>query len=238
MRRRRDAVIALSLSNLVFFKVWAAYFYSYHRPYFRQDVAPGLDYLAILLDVLLLAALFWVGAQLARRSDGAALLAGMRLLFLVTLLVVASVIARGLQPTRGPFATEPAPWSWAAVLVAAGAGLAALYFAVRWQRPLARAGVHLVLVLSPFVLVTGAQAVWMARPQPSAGGVRGRVVAGVGQRLAFDGRPAGLALPESDRLRGESLVASRALPISTATLVSLPSLLTGQTITYCDPQGS
>ena len=72
MRRRRDAVIALSLSNLVFFKVWAAYFYSYHRPYFRQDVAPGLDYLAILLDVLLLAALFWVGAQLARRSDGAA----------------------------------------------------------------------------------------------------------------------------------------------------------------------
>src|SRR3990172_3036771 len=136
MRRRRDAVIALSLSNLVFFKVWAAYFYSYHRPYFRQDVAPGLDYLAILLDVLLLAALFWVGAQLARRSDGAALLAGMRLLFLVTLLV------------------------------------AALYFAVRWQRPLARAGVHLVLVLSPFVLVTGAQAVWMARPQPPAAAVR------------------------------------------------------------------
>src|SRR3972149_1303247 len=78
MRRRRDAVIALSLSNLVFFKVWAAYFYSYHRPYFRQDVAPGLDYLAILLDVLLLAALFWVGAQLARRSAGAALLPGAR----------------------------------------------------------------------------------------------------------------------------------------------------------------
>ena len=256
MRRRRDAVIALSLSNLVFFKVWAAYFYSYHRPYFRQDVAPGLDYLAILLDVLLLAALFWVGAQLARRSDGAALLAGMRLLFLVTLLVVASVIARGLQPTRGPFATEPAPWSWAAVLVAAGAGLAALYFAVRWQRPLARAGVHLVLVLSPFVLVTGAQAVWMARPQPPAAAVRPGsrppalprrspdaprvlwlVFDGLDQRLAFDERPAGLALPEFDRLRGESLVASRALPISTATLVSLPSLLTGRIITYCDPQG-
>lgn len=255
MRRLRDAVIALSLSNLVFFKVWAAYFYSYHRPYFRQDVAPGLDYLAILLDVLLLAALFWVGAQLARRSQSATLLAGMRLLFLVTLLVAASVIARGLQPTRGPFATAPAPWSWTAVLVAAVAGLAALYFAVRWQRPLARAAVHLVLVLSPFVLVTGAQAVWMTRPQPSeavrpgsqppalprrspdAPRVLWLVFDGLDQRLAFDERPAGLALPEFDRLRGESLVASRALPISTATLVSLPALLTGQTITYCDPQG-
>lgn len=256
MRRRRDAIIALSLSNLVFFKVWAAYFYGYHRPYFRQDVAPGLDYLAILLDVLLLAALFWGGAQLARRSQSATLLAGMRLLFLVTLLVVASVIARGLQPTRGPFATEPAPWSWTAVLVAAVAGLAALYSAVRWQRPLARAAVHLVLVLSPFVLVTGAQAVWMTRPQSPAAAVRPGsrapalrrrspdaprvlwlVFDGLDQRLAFDERPAGLALPEFDRLRGESLVASRALPISTATLVSLPALLTGQTITYCDPQG-
>lgn len=256
MHSLRDAVVALSLSNLLFFKVWAAYFYSYHRPYFRQDVSPGQDYLAILADVLLLAVVLWGGVRLARRSERPPVLVGIRLLFLVALLVIAAVIGRGLQPTRGPLATEPAPWSWTAVLAGVAVGLAALYVAGRWHRPLARAGVQLVLVLSPFVLVTGAQAVWMARPQPPAAQVqpgnrppalRPRspaaprvlwlVFDGLDQRLAFDERPKGLALPEFDRLRRESLVASRALPVSTATLVSLPSLLTGRTITYCDPQG-
>src|SRR3989344_8065491 len=140
MRGLRDALVALSLANLCFFKVWAAYFYSYHRPYFRQDAAPGLDYLAILLDVILLAAVFWGSAQLVRRSERASVLAGMRLLFLMTLVVVASVIGRGLRPTRGPFATEPAPWSWTTVLVAAMAGLAALLICARWDRPPGRAG--------------------------------------------------------------------------------------------------
>ena len=255
MRGLRDALVALSLANLCFFKVWAAYFYSYHRPYFRQDAAPGLDYLAILLDVILLAAVFWGSAQLVRRSERASVLAGMRLLFLMTLVVVASVIGRGLRPTRGPFATEPAPWSWTTVLVAAMAGLAALLICARWNRPLGRAGAHLVLVLSPFVVVTGAQAVWLALPSPgaemqarsalpalpprdaAAPRVLWLVYDGLDQRLAFDERPAGLALPEFDRLRSESLVASRALPVSTATLVSLPSLLTGRIITYCDPRG-
>ena len=253
MRSVRDAVIAVSLGNLCFFKIWAAYFYSYYRPYFRQDPSPGQDYLALLADVFLLGALFWGGAQLARRWQRPAGLVAVRFLFLAVLLVVGSIIARGLQATRGPFASEPPPWSWTAVLLGAVAGLVALYFCARWHAQLARAGVRLVLVLSPFVLVTGAQAIGMAassEPAPAARGsaaplagarsgprVLWLVFDGLDQRLAFDERPAGLALPELDRLRGESLAASRALPTSMATLVSLPSILTGRAITYGDPQG-
>jgi len=253
MRGLRDAVVALSLANLCFFKVWASYFYSYHRAYFRAGAWPGLDYLAILSDVVLLAALFWAGAQLIRRWGNPTALALMRLLFLGTLVIVGSVIARGLQPTRGPFATEPAPWSWTEAALAAAGIVIVLLLCVRWNRPLARAAAGLVLILSPFVLVTAAQAVWQAVSSPAAANASAPaprlpresgaprvlwiVFDGLDQRLAFDERPAGLELTELDRLRGESLAASRALPVSMATLVSLPSLLTGRVITYCDPRG-
>ena len=48
------------------------------------------------------------------------------------------------------------------------------------------------------------------------------------QHLAFDERPAGLQLSELDRLRSESLVANRVLQTSDATVIAVPSLLSGQ----------
>lgn len=46
--------------------------------------------------------------------------------------------------------------------------------------------------------------------------------------IAFDARPDSLAMPNLDRLRGESLVAARALPLDAWTLLAVPSLLTGK----------
>jgi hypothetical protein len=48
------------------------------------------------------------------------------------------------------------------------------------------------------------------------------------QRFTFDARPADLQLPELDRLRGESVAASRAMETSSWTVVALPSLISGR----------
>jgi hypothetical protein len=50
------------------------------------------------------------------------------------------------------------------------------------------------------------------------------------QRIAFEDRPASLALPEFDRLRSESVTAARAAEIADWTMIALPSLLTGKPI--------
>jgi hypothetical protein len=47
------------------------------------------------------------------------------------------------------------------------------------------------------------------------------------QRLAFDVRPADLALPELDRIRAEAVVADHATPTADWTVIALPSLISG-----------
>jgi len=48
------------------------------------------------------------------------------------------------------------------------------------------------------------------------------------QRVAFERRPAGLDLPELDRLRTESVVANRTTQTSLATVIAMPSLLSSR----------
>jgi len=57
------------------------------------------------------------------------------------------------------------------------------------------------------------------------------------QAIAFDRRPAGLALPNLDRLRAESLSATSAHAPAGATKESLPSLTLGQEIRIAEPAG-
>lgn len=55
------------------------------------------------------------------------------------------------------------------------------------------------------------------------------------QRITFEARPAGLELPELDRLRRESLYADTARPPAGATEVSLPALITGRPVVAVAP---
>ncbi len=48
------------------------------------------------------------------------------------------------------------------------------------------------------------------------------------QRLAFDVRPADVALPELDRIRAEAVVADHATPTADWTVIALPSLISGR----------
>ncbi len=57
------------------------------------------------------------------------------------------------------------------------------------------------------------------------------------RKIAFDERPAGLRLPEFDRLRSESFDASAAAPPGAATRICMPSLILGQTVAEANPVG-
>lgn len=249
----RDAGITLSLANLCFFRVWSAHFYGYLRPYFRKDVSLA-DVAALALDVLLLAVLFWAAARLARRSKQPLARLGMRLGFLLVLLVIVDIIRQGLAPQAGQLVTEPAPWSPRAVLLGLVLAAVALYGGWRWRQSIPRVCARMVLILSPFVVVTFSQAVWItlrdAPPEtrqdrplapllPLSNPPRARllwlVFDGMDQRLSFAERPAGLELPELDRLRSQSLYAPNAFSPATATLSALPALITGRFVDYAEP---
>ena len=68
----RDLLIALSLSNLCFLRIWNELFNG--KVVYYALVPPTHQLLGIVLNVFLLALVFWTGAQLARRSQRPALL--------------------------------------------------------------------------------------------------------------------------------------------------------------------
>ena len=57
---------------------------------------------------------------------------------------------------------------------------------------------------------------------------------GLDQRLSFDDRPGGITLPELARLRSSAIYATNAIPPSTETRLSIPSLLTGRFVSATD----
>jgi hypothetical protein len=112
-----------------------------------------------------------------------------------------------------------------------------------------------LLIASPFVPMTVAQACWAAyhyEPLPFADqaatslreteNMARRVVWVIfdewDQRLTFDDRPADLALPEIDRFRSEAMTAIHAYPPRNNTLESIPSLLSGKVVVRAEPLGA
>jgi arylsulfatase A-like enzyme len=57
------------------------------------------------------------------------------------------------------------------------------------------------------------------------------------QRLAFEQRPATVAMPEFDKLRGSALYATAAYSPTSGTLSALPSLITGKLVASARPVG-
>ena len=243
----RDALIAVSLSNLCFFRVWRELLDGKLAYYSRSSPAPHLA--AVLLDVSLLAMFFFAGASLARRSGNVFVIRVARWVFL--LVVVANLRFGQLALTL----RERAGWAgftlWLVLLVLI------LMTIARWGRRLARIAAVLLLIASPFVLVTGAQGGWLlyrirqmnfadhlvASPAVSAESWRAPrvlwlVLDEMDQRLAFAERPASLQLPQFDRLRSQSLYAPNAYPPGRMTELSMPALFTGKLVARTEPRGS
>ncbi|HVF51132.1 MAG TPA: sulfatase-like hydrolase/transferase [Pyrinomonadaceae bacterium] len=242
----RDFIIALSLSNLCFYRAWRLLL---NPAYYYFPRSRLIELAAITLNVALVAALLFAGITLARRS-GKPLVRGLaQVAFMLALLLPLNGL-RGESALFTRARLEALSGKVGLLVLGVSLLLLVAFALVRWRQQMFRAAVALVLVLAPFVLITFAQGVWLAlRNNPAATARTGdlsslphderttrspRVVwilfDEFDQRLAFDERPASVLLPEFDRLRNESFVAAQAYAAAGETMKAVPSLLTGKLI--------
>jgi hypothetical protein len=251
----RDVAIALSLANLSCMRLWLEILGVTSKEAYFLDVA-NVDVLALVTNVLLLAALFLWGATVARRRGRRG-----RQLMVAGFVAVLLLRLNGLGPALAPgIFTVVDSWRNAKYLDALLpllllGGLAAAV--ARWPQRALRLAVGFVLILTPFVAVTFARAAWIllvldptealaAKSRPFGTPVREvpgpRVVVIVMDALsryhAVDARPDDLELPAFDRLRAESIDASQVTQIGWVTKVSLPAMLTGLPVVDSDPSSA
>jgi hypothetical protein len=248
-----DAATALSLASLIFIGSWYGNLYNASFGYYSKQPLTATILLAMLCNLLGFAALFWLGAQVLRRHRkwpldvAAALCIFLPLLppvefFRVSYFGITDRMV--LSFIRGSF----------------GLGIMALTLgAVLWRpRRVIRTVGALMLILSPMAFYVLARTLLLLVPLLFAATQGSRVAPSLpplyprsqpvrvvwiifdelDQRLAFDQRPASLALPELDRLVSESLAATNAYPPGGCTLLSIPGLLAGQVFHSAEPSHS
>jgi hypothetical protein len=204
------------------------------------------DFLAVAVNVLLLAAVFVTGATIARRGrPGLRRLAGWALL--ASLAVPANALRNHYDTPPERLYALVGPVAATGVLVCLGIGLLAA--AIRWHRTVVHITAAALAVMFPLVPMLFAQAGWallQANGPMQCGGTNARaeVIAGsaarrvlwvvydeLDQATTFDRRPDDLALPAFDALARESFVATHALPPGDRTERSMPAFLTGLRVT-------
>ena len=246
--RLTDAAFCASLGCLCFIRRWFDLEILQVRGLDFYRTAPrdsGL-LVATLLSCSLLALIFWLLAQWVRLVNNPRLTATARC---VTLLVITYAIESMRRYWNSEF--RLIDWTSNGILIAIEFGLAlGAGMAIMGNRRILQMARSVVLLAGWLIPVMLYDFIW-GRPQtqPSAFQARGglaplplrpptgknpptRVVwllfDEFDQHLAFDERAVGLELPELDRLRSESLVANRVLQTADATVVAVPSLLSGQ----------
>ena len=252
--------IALSLSNLLLLKGWLELLEGVRHPYFRQEISRyWVDCAALMLTVLLGAGIFFLAVWVAGRSEKWLPRRLVRGAFLVANVVLFFMVLNVLRRQYPSFSLEALADRWGIPALVAGilasAGLA-VYLWQRFRPPLVSVACHVLLLCSPFAVVTFSKAVWLGldqtpggasvkstsnleNPSPAAQG--GRVIwflfDALDYRLAFEERSANLELPEFDRLRNEMFWATEARAPARVTGRSLPALLTGRLVSKAIPSG-
>jgi len=253
--RLKDALFCASLGCLCFIRRWFDLEILQVRglDFYRSAPRDSGLLAATLLSCLLLGLVFWLLAQMVRQAGNPRLTAVARC---ATLLVIVYATESMRRYWNSEF--RLIGWTSNGVLIALefglalGAGMAAVGD-LRILR-LARTVVLTAGWLIPVMLI---DFFWgHPQSQPSAFQARAslpplpaRPAAGrspasrvvwllfdeFDQHLAFDERPTGLQLSELDRLRSESLVANRVLQTANATVIAVPSLLSGQAFELTQP---
>jgi hypothetical protein len=251
----RDALIALSLSNLCYLRVWTELLtYQRHDTYLMKLPPGPAAMLAAMTNVVLLAAALWIAAAWARQTGSKRVWAVAEWGFLLSLALPLNALRAVLTRFSGLFKSTLFEVLGTkgvlvlAVVLAAGGCLSILLFRSR----LVAAAAAVLAMLSPFCAVTFAQAIWKIvryhpaefanRPsEPLVPAVTDQHVVWFvcdewDYRLTFVDRNASLSLPEIDKLRAESLFAEHALPPGPETPVSIPSYFIGRLVEHVDYQ--
>jgi hypothetical protein len=251
----KDLITALSLSNLCFLAEWRSVLYSPDpNGYHLTEHSLWRNSVGLMLDVLLLAALFWASYAFARRQRQGLLLAIARWGFLYVAFAALDGFRRQFYgPLTAPalIAVVGKP-AFIALLV--GASFLIVFTLARHSRRVISIARAIVLILSPFALMTFSQTAWsLVKSRPANAAEKNRSAADAGKNIlpatrvlwlifdeldyhaAFAARPSSVELPELDRLRAESIVATNAYPPAKWTMLSLPALVTGRLVADARP---
>ena len=240
----RILAAACSLAALCLLQVWFCFLPSAEsNRLFYQGSASAAQFAALLLNMVLLTAIFVAGSRLPQHplTD---------LAFLAFLFIPANSIRGVLQPLIAKVDLEY--WRHAGARgIAAPLRLATLVAAalfvfamVRYHRQLAVWAARALVFIFPVVPLMCVEAIWTlahrdlplsAHPPAkiSAAFAAHRVVwiifDEMDYRLAFE---ASTHLPEFDRLAHQSFTADHAYPPAGRTLISIPALLSGRFVTH------
>jgi len=242
----KDLGVAYSLANLWFISVWRQFIYTTDKPYFDFEPRRALEYLAVFVDVLLLAAIFLIIINLSRSAVRPWLRRTFQILFLVTALLafgsLSSELFKWILPGTLSFVNLPIP-----ILVLAICILLAVKDKFRLHAITQNLRL-LILFLLPFSLLIFFQLFYeklntdpnILLPQsvenviaPNEGSpLSKKIVWIIFDELDYSAfttaRLNNIELPDFDRLINQSLVAQNALPPHYFTLKSIPALLTGK----------
>lgn len=245
----RRVMVSLAFATWFFLNCWLAVGDS-HLPYFLRsspaaDVLPAVIGWEAALTIALLAA--WeVGARLRRWESwierlflaACAIPAGIaatalaslshtatraiqsRLFWPAAIAVLAFPAAYGMRRSRmaGRWARSLLLWSWpvlGTVLFQAAGATLLRYSARDYEDP---------PTATRLARTAEVRVVWVIFDELS-------------QAIAFSHRPAGLELPNFDRLASESFYATGAVAPANTTMLSLPALILGEHVTRAEPDG-
>jgi hypothetical protein len=241
-RKIKDGIVAVSLANWCFVSVWYRLFNNIDFGFFNIIPLNRPTLLALLANIFLLAAVFWLVLRAWRRWQNRWFHLIVHLLFIV--LMVAPVFFHAQTHAQHALAFLLHQPAGLFITIVIGA-------LILWKhRLVARVATIVVAILSPLAVYTLGKLVLLSlgifihlpvqpdrfSPVPPGPVHQGRprvvwiIFDEADYRMIFDQRPAGLELPEFDRLRGESLSANNANSPTESTITSMPSLILGYRI--------
>jgi Sulfatase len=251
----KDVITALSLSNLCFLPAWRSLLYSPDpNGYHLTEPSMWRDSVGLMLDVLLLATLFWASHAFVRRKRQERLLALARWGFLFVVFAALDGVRRQFYgPLTAPSLIAVMGKTGFIVLLVVVSFLI-IFTLARHSRRVISFAQAIVMILSPFALMTFSQAAWsFVKSRPANAGAKNKSAANavnnvrpatrvlwiifdeLDYRAAFAARPSSMELPELDRLRDGSIVATNAYPPARWTMRSLPALVTGRLVAEARP---
>jgi hypothetical protein len=255
----RDFFISVSLANLLLLRRWYDVEDLQRTPldYFRTHPPSGIPLMATLIAGGILSAAILLLARIARGSGKQWVMTLARVAFLGAFILPLESVRQFWNYQKGQV-----DWTTNAALFGLELLLAAGIFEVlrgRFRILLAaeRVAACMAAMLPIFMIYfagmhaeTQHEAAYHTRPalpllpprpaigQNGAPRPASRVIwllfDEFDQRLAFDSRQPGVALPELDRLRSESFVATHALQTAGFTMLAIPSLISSRLFTHSE----
>jgi hypothetical protein len=250
-RKIKEALVALSLSNLCFLNAWFHLLATPKQAYHHRPVT--LSALAAMgCNLIGLALVIWLIMRALHRTGNRVIHFICHVCFLLLLLPAIDVCR--VYVLRLDYDSTWGLLKNPAIIIALLAGVTLV---LRFHRQVVRAAALGLGIFSPLAIFTlariGLFALGLAGPAqppadpalPALNALRAGqphvlwiIFDEMDQRLAFEQRPAGLKLPEFDRLRSGSTYATNAFPPGYNTLTSIPALISGRQVADARPNSA